>query len=300
MQESKNEVSNRTEVTGGGRGRRRQVEFRQVAVGESKRHNANKNGTSPKSPTGHASAAAPISSLRNVNPKPNGVSKAKAMRLTCRQKIRNKPAEEIDYGAGNTEFRLSEGGVFGVLAPLMDNAYIYGPKVTTVLSRQMYHRSEDVLNGDFTFGNSYGPVNDDNQLPLPPYGARWAQRYSFKQTARHSVRIIRDILDRMTPNQGLAVESLRLCAEEANEDDHDSLVSFRNQALEITEDLMRLYRRQQSAVHSSEQQLVPHTGNGESSPTTSSSRSNLNLNYNTYDIDMTRHQSNGTHVVKGG
>ncbi|KAI3470604.1 hypothetical protein Pfo_027267 [Paulownia fortunei] len=46
-----------------------------------------------------------------------------------------------------------------------------------------------------------GRVDGDTEFPLSPYGARWTQCYNFTRTASHSVRIIRDIFDRMTATQ---------------------------------------------------------------------------------------------------
>ncbi|XP_073318086.1 serine/threonine-protein phosphatase 7 long form homolog [Primulina huaijiensis] len=40
-------------------------------------------------------------------------------------------------------------------------------------------------------------------LPFPPYGARWRRRFSWTHTAHHSVRIMRDMLDRMVEGQFL-------------------------------------------------------------------------------------------------
>ncbi|XP_073046468.1 serine/threonine-protein phosphatase 7 long form homolog [Primulina eburnea] len=40
-------------------------------------------------------------------------------------------------------------------------------------------------------------------LPFPPYGARWRRGFSWTHTAHHSVRIMRDMLDRMVEGQFL-------------------------------------------------------------------------------------------------
>ncbi|XP_073303662.1 serine/threonine-protein phosphatase 7 long form homolog [Primulina huaijiensis] len=40
-------------------------------------------------------------------------------------------------------------------------------------------------------------------LPFPPYGARWRHGFSWTHTAHHSVRIMRDMLDRMVEGQFL-------------------------------------------------------------------------------------------------
>ncbi|XP_075512729.1 serine/threonine-protein phosphatase 7 long form homolog [Primulina tabacum] len=40
-------------------------------------------------------------------------------------------------------------------------------------------------------------------LPFPPYGARWRRGFSWTYTAHHSVRIMRDMLDRMVEGQFL-------------------------------------------------------------------------------------------------
>ncbi|XP_075504163.1 serine/threonine-protein phosphatase 7 long form homolog [Primulina tabacum] len=38
-------------------------------------------------------------------------------------------------------------------------------------------------------------------LPFLPYGARWRRGFSWTHTAHHSVRIMRDMLDRMVEGQ---------------------------------------------------------------------------------------------------
>ncbi|KZV31401.1 serine/threonine-protein phosphatase 7 long form [Dorcoceras hygrometricum] len=45
------------------------------------------------------------------------------------------------------------------------------------------------------------PNYSDNVLPIPPYGARWKHAYCWTHTPTHSVRIIRDVLDRMGDSQ---------------------------------------------------------------------------------------------------
>ncbi|KZV33914.1 serine/threonine-protein phosphatase 7 long form [Dorcoceras hygrometricum] len=45
------------------------------------------------------------------------------------------------------------------------------------------------------------PNYSDNVLPIPPYGARWKHAYCWTHTPTHSVRIIRDVLDRMEDSQ---------------------------------------------------------------------------------------------------
>ncbi|XP_075521307.1 serine/threonine-protein phosphatase 7 long form homolog [Primulina tabacum] len=40
-------------------------------------------------------------------------------------------------------------------------------------------------------------------LPFPPYGARWRHGFSWTHTAHHSIRIMRDMLDRMVEGQFL-------------------------------------------------------------------------------------------------
>ncbi|XP_073298418.1 serine/threonine-protein phosphatase 7 long form homolog [Primulina huaijiensis] len=39
--------------------------------------------------------------------------------------------------------------------------------------------------------------NGDNILPIPPYGARWKNVFTWTHTPTHSVRIIRDVLEKM-------------------------------------------------------------------------------------------------------
>ncbi|XP_075522426.1 serine/threonine-protein phosphatase 7 long form homolog [Primulina tabacum] len=40
-------------------------------------------------------------------------------------------------------------------------------------------------------------------LPFPPYGAQWRRGFSWTHTAHHSVRVMRDMLDRMVEGQFL-------------------------------------------------------------------------------------------------
>ncbi|KAI3446003.1 hypothetical protein Pfo_002668, partial [Paulownia fortunei] len=64
-------------------------------------------------------------------------------------------------------------------------------RITTLVPRRLRSRV------------NMGPLigANDHELPLPPYGVRWMQYYSFTRTASHSIRIIRDILDRMTDKE---------------------------------------------------------------------------------------------------
>ncbi|XP_075515459.1 serine/threonine-protein phosphatase 7 long form homolog [Primulina tabacum] len=41
----------------------------------------------------------------------------------------------------------------------------------------------------------------DNNLPIPPYGARWSNIFTWTHTPMHSMRIIRDVLDKMGDDQ---------------------------------------------------------------------------------------------------
>ncbi|KZV31271.1 dnaJsubfamily B member 1 [Dorcoceras hygrometricum] len=44
-------------------------------------------------------------------------------------------------------------------------------------------------------------VDDANGLPIPPYGARWKRVFTRTHAPNHSVRIIRDVLDKMEDDQ---------------------------------------------------------------------------------------------------
>lgn len=44
-------------------------------------------------------------------------------------------------------------------------------------------------------------VDDVNGLPIPPYGARWKRGFTRTHAPNHSVRIIRDVLDKMEDDQ---------------------------------------------------------------------------------------------------
>ncbi|XP_075508101.1 serine/threonine-protein phosphatase 7 long form homolog [Primulina tabacum] len=46
-------------------------------------------------------------------------------------------------------------------------------------------------------------ISEEQGLPFPPYGARWRRGFSWTHTAQHSVRIMRDMLDRIVEGQFL-------------------------------------------------------------------------------------------------
>ncbi|KAL8467064.1 hypothetical protein ACS0TY_035955 [Phlomoides rotata] len=48
-------------------------------------------------------------------------------------------------------------------------------------------------------GDGFGV--QDRDLGLPPYGARWIQHHDYTQNTSHTVRVFRDMLDRLMPGQ---------------------------------------------------------------------------------------------------
>ncbi|XP_073051737.1 serine/threonine-protein phosphatase 7 long form homolog [Primulina eburnea] len=58
----------------------------------------------------------------------------------------------------------------------------------------------------FLCPDPFGDIPDDDDhndqiLPFPPFGERWNRSFTWTHTTNHSVRVIRDLLDKMEPNQ---------------------------------------------------------------------------------------------------